>query len=275
MPSFVARRCIGAVILSTVLGLAACGGGSGGTDPAEPARPVAQSNLEIAQLLYSDSARTPPGFYSEPAPPSGYFRTSHIKNADLAPADAGAGPVFELCSDDWNEALGWSESVAASEPSATDLTATDETEQYFQFVRTPRAAGDATQQMRVYRCAFLDRNGADIARLTGAAGHINKRPLNETDVRWTLEYLWRFSLYNNAGSVVLKSAAAAGDSNPAHELILAALDRTAGAGGCDRVRVFTWSLHTDMASGGLTSEQHLLWTFDAADDAGTARLCTT
>jgi hypothetical protein len=265
-----------------LLGLAAlalpagCGsGGDSGVENPVPqvTRAVPQSDLEIARLLYTDSARTPADFYSEPPPASGYAATFHIKNSDLKALIGAADPVHELCTDDWNEALGWSEAVAASEPAYSDLTSTNTSEQYYEFVRTRRTASLAIEQMRVYRCAFLDRNGADIARLTGAAGHLNKRPLEISDVQWTLEYLWRFSAYNNVDNVVLKSAPLAAGASPAHELILAALSHGTGTGACDRVRVFAWSYRTDATSGQLSSEQRELWTFDARNDRGSVELC--
>jgi hypothetical protein len=266
-------RCATGVLV--VASLCACGGGGApvGTQDPQPARPVTQSDLEIAQLLYTDSARTPPEFYSEPAPSSAYTATFHIKNTDLAPPANPSDPAFELCTDDWNQALDWSETVAQARPVYSDLTETDTTEHYYQFVRTPRSTSLGTDQMRVYRCTFLDRVGADVARITGAAGHINKRPLTGADVKWTLEYLWRFSIYNNLDNVVLRSAAVSDAASPAHELTLAQLVHGAGANGCDRVRVFAWSYRADAASGALLGEQRDLWTFDARRDSSTVQLC--
>lgn len=254
--------------------LSACSGG-GASLPAQgpqAAHGAPQTDLEIAQQLYADSARTPPGFYSEPAPAAGYTTTFHIRNSDIAVATA-VGPVHELCTSDWNEAFDWSEIVAASQAVPTDLTATESKEQYFEFVRTARASALSTEQIRVYRCEFLDRDGADLSRLTGAAGHINKRPLTEADVRWTLEYLWHFSAYDNVDNAVLKSAATGTSASPAHELTLAKLTRGGGAGGCDRIRVFVWSYRADPVSGELVSEQRDLWNIDARNESGVARLC--
>ena len=43
-------------------------------------RVVSQSDLQIAQLIYSDSQRTPPGFYEDAAAPSAaYVATFHLK----------------------------------------------------------------------------------------------------------------------------------------------------------------------------------------------------
>lgn len=276
LPFFFDRSVRSATGAALIASLCACGGGGSPGSGQEPqsARPVTQSDLEIAQLLYTDSARTPPGFYSEPAPTTAYSTTFHIKNADLAPPATATEPVFEMCTDDWNQALDWSEVVASSQPIYSDLAATETTEHYYEFVRTPRSATLGTQQMRVYRCAFLDRAGADITRITGSAGRINKRPLTSVEVKWTLEYLWRFSVYNNVDIAVLKSAPTAGAVSPTHELTLAQLVPGAGANGCDRVRIFAWSYRADATSGDLVSEQRDLWSFDSRHDNGTTLLCT-
>ena len=255
--------------------LHACGGGSSTSVPpsAQVERAVQQSDVEIARLLYTDSARTPPGFYTEPPSATSYAATFHIKNSDLVPPAGPSAPRFEMCTDDWNEALAWSETVALSAPVYSDLAATDMTEHYYQFVRTPRSLTIGTQQMRVYRCAFLDRTGADLARMVGVAGRINKRPIAPTDLQWTLEYLWHFSVYNNADNVVLRSAVLPGSSSPTHELTLAQLTRGAGSNGCDSIRVFAWSYRVASTSGELMSELRDLWSFDARNDSGSAQLC--
>ena len=87
------------------------------------------------------------------------------------------------------------------------------------------------------------------------------------------EYLWRFSSYNNADNLVLKSAAVSDASDPTHELTLAQLARGAGAYGCDRVRVFTWRYRAVPDSGLLVSTQSDLRIFDARNDAGSVQLC--
>ena len=260
--------------LAPALFACACAGGGAGNPPTPAARSVAQSDLEIADLLYTDRARTPPGFYTEDAPSTGYTATFHIKNSDVALLAAPTDPTYELCSDDWNQALAWSETVAVAAPVYSDLTATDSNEHFFEFVRVPRSTTLGTERMRVYRCAFVDRVGADAGRSTGTEGHLNRRPVAASDLKWIVEYLWRFSSYNNVDNVVLKSAAIAGATSPTHELTLAALTRGAGAAGCDRVRVFAWRYRADPASGELTSELSGLWNFDARNDSGSTQLCT-
>jgi hypothetical protein len=253
----------------------ACGGGSGSDPRPQPlqARPVPQSNLEIADLLYTDGARTPSGFYSEATAATSYTATFHIKNSDVTTPSSPSEPTFELCTDDWNVALAWSETVALAAPVYSDLSATDSNEHFFQFARVPRSASLGAQQMRVYRCDFLDRVGVDLRRVSGAAGHVNKRPVSGTDLRWIVEYLWRFSSYNNVDNAVLKSAPVSDAGDPAHELTLAQLTRNAGANGCDRVRVFAWRYRANTTSGQLLSELRDLWSFDARNESGSTRLC--
>ncbi len=265
----------GAVSVALLAVVCACGGG--GAQPlAQPqsARPVPQSDLNIAGLLYTDSARTPADFYAEPPPVSSYTTTFHIKNSDVAAAVAQQDPTFELCTDDWNQALAWSETVALAEPVYSDLSATDNNEHFYEFVRVPRSSSLGPRQMRVYRCDFIDRVGVDLQHATSAAGHVNKRPIAAPDLKWIAEYLWRFSSYNNVDNVVLKSAAVSGASDRTHELTLARLERSAGANGCDRVRVFTWRYRAASDSGQLVSTQSDLWTFDASSASGNAALCS-
>ncbi len=267
-----ARR---ASIAAVAASLCACGGGA--SQPfAQPqnARPVPQSDLQIAELLYTDSARTPADFYAEPAPVSSYTTTYHIKNSDVTAVAEPQDPIFELCTNDWNQALAWSETVALAEPVYSDLSATDTNEHFYEFVRTPRTSSLGPQQMRVYRCDFLDRLGVDLHHATTAAGHVNKRPIAATDLKWIAEYLWRFSSYNNVDDLVLKSAAVAGVSDQTHELTLAQLERGGGVSGCDRVRVFAWRYRAAPDTGLLVSTQTDLWTFDARSDSGNTQLCS-
>lgn len=94
------------LMIVSAFALTACGGGggSGGSSPlastatapgpssgtplttlTAPVRPVAHSDAEIAQLLFTDSERTPGGFYTEETPPAvAHVSTVHLKNSDVA-----------------------------------------------------------------------------------------------------------------------------------------------------------------------------------------------
>ena len=270
------------LFVTTVLGctvtLAGCGGGGGGdSDPATAnppppvsSRPVAQTDAEIAALLYSDSARTPPDFYADSAPPvTGYVTTAHLKNTDLAPA----ATQHELCSDDWNDALAWSESVATAGTPYADLVATDANSRYFEFGRVPRGQADSYQRARVYRCAYLDRADVDLRAAAVAAGQINRRPITAADVRELSEYLWLFTSYNNFGNAVLASRAGSGAGRIEHTLYIARLQRAA-SGGCDRIEVVEWTHSADVTSGTLERRELPEFSFGARESAGSVQLCT-
>lgn len=255
--------------------LAACGGGSGGnasdgSPPPAQSRAVPQSDAEIAALLYSDSARTPPGFYVDSPPPtSGYVTTSHLKNTDLAAAPA----QYELCTDDWSAALDWSETIAVNTAPYADLVATDSNTRYFEFGRVPRGQLNSYRRSRVYRCAYLDRTAVDLLGPGPQAGQLNRRPLTAGDLRELSEYLWQFTAFNNFGSAVLSSSGRASTTQIEHTLHIAQLQRAAAAGGCDRIEVLAWRHSVDVASGALTRARQILWTFGARQAGGGTELC--
>jgi hypothetical protein len=268
-----------------------CGGGGGGggassgqpSSPAAPApvpapapaptRPFAQSDLEIAMQLYTDSARTPAGFYSDsPAPATGYSVTAHVKNSDVTSQTVSAR--HELCTDDWNQALTWSETMAAHRDAYSDLVATTANDRYFEFGRVPRGQPDAYVRDRVYRCTYLDRGDVDLAAPAGAAGRMNRTPLGAEDLRQLSEYLWLFTSYNNFGNAVLASVPGQSGAALTRTLYLASLTHPAASAGCDRIDVIAWTHVASPQTGDMTLERTAVTTFGARQVGATAELCT-
>jgi hypothetical protein len=266
------------LLLLPAVALVACGGGGGASAarsapasaPADAARPVTQSDLEIADLLYTDRSRVPAGFYVEPARyDSSYATISQLRNTDLGATTAAA---HELCSDDPGEALGWSETVALAAPAYGDLVETNDHEQYHEFVRALRVTPARHAIARVYKCAWLDRDAVDLANPDGPAGVLGKPAWTTADLQWVGEYSFTFSLDNNAGHVVLSSHAQATASGATHALILARLSRAAQ--GCDRVDVWRRDLTATRAGGTLVRADTLLWSFGASRSGGITQLCS-
>jgi hypothetical protein len=266
------------VALLALLELSGCGGGatdnSAATSPntaLAAVRPVVQSDLEIAQLLYADNQRTPQGFYTETLPPvQGYTATVHLKNTDLTGATSGA--QFELCTDDWNTALSWSDQVAATEQLSA-LTETNTTTQYFEFGRTRSGTPQGFIRSRVYRCSYLDRSAVDLRGTGTAAGVLNLRPITASDVQHLAEYLWQFTAYNNYGNVVLKSSGATVNTGLAHTLVMASITAAQASGGCDHIFVIGWTHTVDTQSGVITRTAAALWDFGAQQSAGMITMC--
>jgi len=258
--------------------LTACGGGGGASDgratvagiSSTPARPVPQSDLEIADLLYTDSHRVPAGFYVEPARyDSAYATIAHLRNTDL---DAAATPAHELCSDDPATALGWSERVAAAAAVYGDLVETNDAPGYHEFVRALRVTPARHVIARVYKCAWLDRDAVDLAVPTGPAGHFGLAGWTAPDLQRLGEYLWTFTADDNSGRAALLSRATATAGGATHSIWIARLTRALQ--GCDRVDVLRVDLTGENATGLLTRTDTALWNFGASRSGGVTSLCS-
>lgn len=269
------RLFLGVLLAAT---LAACGGGGGGGDgratvagvPSAPARPVPQSDLEIADLLYTDTHRVPSGFYVEPARyDSAYATITHLRNTDL---DAAATPAHELCSDDPATALGWSEQVAAAAPVYGDLVETNDAPGYHEFVRALRVTPARHVIARVYKCAWLNRDAVDLAVPTGPAGRFGLAGWTALDLQHLGEYLWTFTADDNSGHAVLQSRAVASAGGATHSIWIARLTRATQ--GCDRVDVLRLDLTGESAGGLLTRTDTALWNFGASRSGGITSLCS-
>ena len=262
--------------------VASCGGGGGGGDAAAPAtttsaafvpaRAVQQTDLDIASAIYSGK-RAPDDFYAEPVP-SGYevVATVHLKNTDLDPSLADSQPQFELCTDDWNQALGWSETSAQNAQHYADLVATNDDTRFFEFARMRNGSPNVYTQARIYKCAYVDRTSADLRANTGDAGRLNVRPVDAKELQRFSEYVYRFTTYNNFGHSVLQSSSA---SNGAleHTLHIASLVRGGMSATCDRIDVLAWRHRVDAATGDVTLDVQTLWSFGARESAGAPQLC--
>jgi hypothetical protein len=260
--------------------LSACGGGGGESAAPTPSansppRPVTQSDLQIAQSVYGLGPRTPVGFFSDSAP-SGhdYVSTMHLKNADVDAAAIAPQPLYELCTDDWNQALSWSELGAQSSPQYSDLVETNDDPRYFEFGRVRQGDPTFYIRARVFKCAYLDRAAANLRAAAGPAGMLNRRPLSATELRDLSEYLWQFTKYNNVGYAVLASSGSAGAASLSHTLHIGVLARAAISSSCDRVDVITWQHTLDTATGTLQLEMTTLWSFGAREAAGVVSLCS-
>jgi len=261
--------------------LSACGGGGGSesesaSQPSQspsPARAVAQTDAQIASLVYADE-RTPDGFYEDTTVPvTGYVATSHLKNLDIV-ATATGSAAHELCTDDWNQAMEWSEAVAAAAPTYADLVATDSNARFFEFGRVPRGQVGAYLRARVYKCEYLDRAAVNLQALEGAAGRFNRRPFSAADLRELSEYLWLFSTFNNFGNAVLKSSGSGSTGTAmSHTLHIAALARAPGTGGCDRIDVIEWTHSAHSQTGELQRSRRTLWSFGARQVGSAVATC--
>lgn len=205
---------------------------------------VSADDAAIAAQLYAGAPRTPPGFLADPAPTSfAQVTTYHVKTRQL---DAAAATQHEVCTDDWAQALAWSETVAQQAPTYLDLVGNASTERYYEFDRVPHGDTQRYERMRVFRCGYLDRTGVDLNGSADFAGALNARPLDADTLRGLAEYLWEFSEYDNVNHAVVASAARTVTTGLAHTLTLASLETGAM---CDRVVLREWTYTADPATG--------------------------
>lgn len=270
-------------VLSGAVATSSCGGGGGGTGAANPPaaspppvvtpRVVTQSDLEIAQTLYAGTPRTPEGFYAEAtASAQAPVAISHLKNSDVQAIDS-SQPLYELCTDDWHQALEWSELEAQSAPQYADLVETNEATRFYEFGRVREGAPQINVRQRVFKCSYVDRATANLKADEGAAGQLNLRPLTATELRTFSEYLWSFTPYNNYGHAVLRSAAGNAGATLTHTLYIASLVAHGTSSTCDRIDVLAWRHRLDSSSGELTLEVDTEFTFGARENNGVVELC--
>ncbi len=269
-----------AVAVATTLTLSSCGGGGGGASApsvatATPPRPVQQSDLTIAQTLYSGAPRTPAGFH-EDAAPSGHEHVStvHLKNTDIDATLTAPFPQHELCTNDWNEALSWSETNAQDAPQYANLVETSDATRYFEFGRVREGNPQFYVRERVFKCTYVNRTTADLRSPQGSAGQLNERPLTANELRTLTEYLWQFTSYNNFGHAVLKSSGATTSSALTHTLVIANLIRAGISSDCDRIDVIAWRHSADLVSGELELDIEVLLSFGAREVSSVAQLCS-
>jgi hypothetical protein len=275
-------RFTNAVVLG-VLGivLTACGGGGGSETPAATStpstqaaiasRPVAQSDIEIAQALYLDNQRKPANFLNDAAPSGlGAVATVHLKNTDVGMSGASQ---YELCTDDFNQALAWSEIAANANGNHDLLVANDSTARYFEFSRTRNSTPALYVRSRIYKCAYLSRasvNLQDTVTNTRAAGLLAV-PATAVELRTLSEYLWHFTTFNNAGHAVLQSSSNAG-ATPSHTLYIASMTRASAGQTCDEVEVKTWT-HSVSGAGVVQLSIEESWSYGVRRSGGLVEYC--
>jgi len=268
-----------AVLAACLATAAGCGGGTDVTSlPAAAPTPAAvygisQSNIEIAAALYQDSSRTPAGFYADPPPPGeSSVATYHVKNSDVS---AGVTADFELCTDDFNQALTWSEDAAGTGAGYASLVGNSTTTHYFEFDRLSPGTPQTYIRQRVYLCSYLDRSDTVVGVDPGPAGILNQRPISAGELGQLSEYLWRFTSWNNYGNAVLVSEPDPVAGGMTHTLVVASLVANGAGAGCDRVDVVAWQHAVDATTGALTRTLSTLWSFNAQQVGTTAASCGT
>lgn len=259
--------------------VASCGGGGAADAPKAPATPTETavttalpSRDAIIAKLYDPDYSVPDGFFvDERASTAGSYTVHHVMDESLS---------YELCTDDFAVAETWEAADNASRSVSGHYVGAYENDRYFEFIRElsydddvgnvdePTSPGFA----RVFKCSDTMRDGVDRTLLSGYAGRLNARPLNDARLQEFAEYFWQFTYFPQRYRKVLQSAPAAGSDGLEHALLLAFASNQ-GIGRCDRVEVISWTFSANAGNGDIVSDFRTLSTFEAELASGSPRLC--
>ena len=256
------------IMFSSALLLSACGSSS--TDSGQE-----NSDTAIIERIYLDK-RTPDNFYTNDEDFTGdsFYSVSHVKNIELlSPAEKIGLPQYELSTDDFAEALDWSETAANNQPVYTQLVDNSDTPLYYQFTRVDSNNSEFIHLSRVYKASVIDRSGVDLSQAGSYQGRIVSNTYSTTLVKQIIEYLWTFSFNNNYGNAVLESSTTETSSSFTHTLLEAKMTSN-GASSCDTIEVFESYYFIDKATGEIWRTTQSLRTLQATFNGTFASLCT-
>lgn len=278
------------IVLALSASLAACGGGGGGGSSAPASNSPPQSvetpppandgsstaaDLSLADRIYKGTERTPAGFDVESRPTQviGTLSTRHLKNTDFATGPQSISPTYEMCTNDMAQALEWSESQATWNGQYSDLVEVRGDSRMFEVIRVPRFDVTAMLRHRVFRCDYLDRANTDLRADSGAAGNMNQRPLTATELESLTEYLWQFTMFNNADYAVQSSSSQVSGGAVTQTIRMGQLVRGA-AGSCDTVQIVDWIHTMNTTDGSISRTLSNVRSFRAKSVGGATELCS-
>jgi hypothetical protein len=222
------------------------------------------TDYKIAEGLYTDQ-RVPDDFYHNELPDDNVFYvTYHIKNTDLVPTyDRPGMAVYELSTDDYSQALNWSETAAAFRPVYKPLVDSSETGLYFQFTRVDPDNPLFIDLVRVFKSSALDRSGVDRTNPDEHyQGKINLDMLSMKFSKTVDEYIWTFSFDNNYGTLVIASNISDYESEYVHIIREARLaDGTEDT--CDTISIHNLVYDIDKSTGKIYKEDNFIRKFYA------------
>lgn len=255
------------IVLSSTLLLSACGG-----DTSAPAAGI--TDTQLAEKVYLDK-RTPDNFFTNEETIAGdsFYTISHLKNIELlSPAEKIGLPQYELSTDDFTQALNWSETVASKQTVYKQLVDNSDTTLYYQFTRVDLNNPEFIQHSRVYKASALDRSGVDLGQSGSFQGKIVSATYTTTIVKQLIEYLWTFSFSNNYGHAVLESNTIESELSITHTLLEAKLITT-DVDTCDTIEIFESNYSIDKSSGEIWKTTTSLRTLQTTFNGTFATLC--
>ena len=263
-PSHILQLCLMGIV---VLLLSACGSSADNSSADEAV------NMKIAKALYFD-LKTPAGFYKESFQDDVFYSISHIKNTSLIPViDRDESSSYELPSDDFVEALTWSDTAAEYQLSHEQLIDNTETWLYHQFTRFNPDYPQFINMHRVFKTSVLVRNGVVRSEEDSAyRGRITMLDLTAEKVRQIVEYLWTFTLSNNYSNAVISSYTTETENSFVHIMEQAKLDFSYSES-CDLIKLYEIRYTVPKDSGFIWKEKTLMREFSAKRTGDYLEIC--
>jgi hypothetical protein len=233
---------------------------------------VTLSSLEIAELVYDPEYRVPADFYrDERANTQESYTLHHVKDQSNS---------YELCSDDFAEALSWEAADNDTRSIQGVLAGSYENSRYFEIVRDLAYPGDIGNVpgttspgfSRVFKCSYVDRTGVDRHLRDGYAGRMTIRPLTIEATQELVQYLWQFAFFWPGQAKVVATRSGATGAADWHSLWLA-IRTGQGAGRCDRIDVVEWRFATERNSGEIIKKFEIVLSFEAQLSNGNPQIC--
>lgn len=261
-------------MLFCLIGAASCSAGGSGdaTQDIDERANALPGDTEIISKAYDSFYKVPTDFHTddrENTPRS--YSLYHVKDVSVS---------YELCSDDFDEALGWEAADNESRSVGGYYVGSREDERYFEFIRElayPDGVGnidDLTSPgfARVFKCSYVNRDGADRNLRDGYAGTFNSRPLSIDSMKTYAEYMWQFTFFWPARKTVLETFSSEQPNAYQHTLVLAFVSNQ-GADKCDLVELVNWVFTVDKSDGTITKKFELVRRMEAQLVDGAPQLC--
>ncbi|MFH1110707.1 MAG: hypothetical protein V1790_16140 [Planctomycetota bacterium] len=143
--------------------------------------------------------KAPPGSYQESLTSSIYY----VNTRSIESLRERKREWFELCTDDAAEARAWSDATSENFSEQRAFVKFRENEKYFEFQKEGIA-------YRVHKCSYFDPSKVNrLDRERGPLiGTFNQRPIDATNSKELVEYLWFIWNYNFFGSCILSTETA-------------------------------------------------------------------
>lgn len=227
---------------------------------------------EVMRLAYDNQYSVPENFLvDDRADTPGSFTIYHVKDESVS---------YELCTDSETDALAWESEDNVSRSVNGAFVELHQNDRYFEVVReldysgSIGNAGDPISPgfSRIFKCAYVNRDGVDRTLRNGYAGTLNVQPLDGIALREFVEYMWQFTFFWPAQKTVLESLPGETPDSYNHTLRLAFLT-VQGYGNCDLIEVVDWVFTADKSGGEVTKEFVHLYEFEARLVNGLPQRC--